>query len=90
MAVETLSTNKSHGGVQGVYKHASAATGTDMPFSVFVPARAEGSCLPVVWRFSGRTCTQADVTEKGKFRSACRSRSVHRLGRNGYSKPLIG
>ena len=40
MALETLSTNLSHGGVQGVYRHASAATGTDMTFSVYVPPHA--------------------------------------------------
>lgn len=33
-SIETVSTNRSHGGVQGVYKHASAATGTEMTFSV--------------------------------------------------------
>ncbi|HEX2794776.1 MAG TPA: S-formylglutathione hydrolase, partial [Croceicoccus sp.] len=37
MMLETKSTNRSHGGVQGVYTHASAVTGTDMTFSVFAP-----------------------------------------------------
>ena len=37
MTIQTVSLNKSHGGVQGVYKHASAETGTDMTFSVYVP-----------------------------------------------------
>ena len=40
VTLETVSEVKSHGGVQGVYRHASAATGTDMTFSVFVPAAA--------------------------------------------------
>ncbi|WP_176598197.1 S-formylglutathione hydrolase [Sphingobium sp. 15-1] len=71
MTLETVSTNKSHGGVQGVYKHASAATGTEMTFSVFVPPHAEGARLPVVWYLSGLTCTHANVTEKGEFRAAC-------------------
>ena len=35
--METVSKNTAHGGVQGVYKHASKETGTDMTFSVFVP-----------------------------------------------------
>lgn len=71
MALETVSTNRSFGGVQGVYKHASAATGTDMTFSVFVPPHAEGTKLPVVWYLSGLTCTHANVTEKGEFRRLC-------------------
>ena len=69
--METVSTNKSHHGVQGVYKHMSEATGTEMTFSVFVPNHAEGAKLPVVWYLSGLTCTHANVTEKGEFRAAC-------------------
>ncbi|AYJ84961.1 S-formylglutathione hydrolase (plasmid) [Sphingomonas paeninsulae] len=71
MAIEVISENASHGGVQGVYKHASAATGTDMTFSVFVPSHEPGAKLPVVWYLSGLTCTSANVTEKGEFRAAC-------------------
>ena len=71
MTIETLSTNTSFGGVQGVYRHASKATGTDMTFSVYVPAHAEGETLPIVWFLSGLTCTHANVTEKGEFRRAC-------------------
>lgn len=70
-AIETLSTNKAHGGVQGVYRHASSATGTPMTFSVFVPPHAEGARLPVLWYLSGLTCTHANVTEKGEYRAAC-------------------
>ncbi|MFM6931486.1 MAG: S-formylglutathione hydrolase [Novosphingobium sp.] len=69
--IEHLGTNFSHGGGQGLYKHASAVTGTDMTFSVFVPPHAPGAKLPVVWYLSGLTCTQANVTEKGEFRAAC-------------------
>ena len=71
MTIETLSTNTSFGGVQGVYRHASKATGTDMTFSVYVPPHAEGETLPSVWFLSGLTCTHANVTEKGEFRRAC-------------------
>jgi len=71
-ALETLSTNKSHGGVQGVYRHQSAETGTPMTFSVYVPPQADaGATLPVVWYLSGLTCTHANVTEKGDYRRAC-------------------
>jgi S-formylglutathione hydrolase len=69
--LETLSTNHSHDGIQGVYRHASAVTGTDMTFSVFVPKTASDRPLPVVWYLSGLTCTHANVTEKGEFRRAC-------------------
>jgi S-formylglutathione hydrolase len=42
-----------------------------MTFSVYVPPHREGARLPVVWYLSGLTCTHANVTEKGEFRSAC-------------------
>ncbi len=71
MTFETVSTNTAFGGVQGVYKHHSTATGTDMTFSVYVPPHAAGAKLPVVWYLSGLTCTHANVTEKGEFRRAC-------------------
>jgi S-formylglutathione hydrolase len=71
MTIQTVSLNKSHGGVQGVYKHASRETGTDMSFSVYVPPHPDGARLPVVWYLSGLTCTHANVTEKGEFRRAC-------------------
>jgi S-formylglutathione hydrolase len=69
--METLTSNRSHGGVQGVYRHVSSATGTPMTFSVFVPNHRLGARLPVVWFLSGLTCTHANVTEKGEFRAAC-------------------
>jgi S-formylglutathione hydrolase len=71
MTVETVSLNRSHGGVQGVYKHASRETGTDMTFSAFVPSHNSGAKLPVVWYLSGLTCTHANVTEKGEYRKTC-------------------
>ncbi|MET3722800.1 S-formylglutathione hydrolase [Sphingomonas trueperi] len=74
--METLSTHKAFGGVQGVYRHASAATGTPMTFSVYVPPHAEGAKLPVLWYLSGLTCTHANVTEKGEYRRACAEAGV--------------
>lgn len=71
MGIETVSENRSHGGTQGVYSHASTATGTDMTFSVFVPNHEAGAKLPVLWYLSGLTCTHANVTEKGEYRAAC-------------------
>jgi S-formylglutathione hydrolase len=71
MTIETVSLNRSHGGTQGVYRHASRETRTSMTFSVFVPPHRDGARLPVVWYLSGLTCTHANVTEKGEFRKAC-------------------
>jgi S-formylglutathione hydrolase len=71
MIIETVSTNRSHGGVQGVYRHASVATGTDMTFSVYVPPHDTGTSLPILWYLSGLTCTHANVTEKGEYRRLC-------------------
>ena len=69
--METVSTSKAFGGVQGVYRHASQTTGTDMTFSVYVPPHEPGARLPVVWYLSGLTCTHANVTDKGEYRRAC-------------------
>ena len=57
-----------------MYSHASAATGTDMTFSVFVP-EGEGP-FPVLWYLSGLTCTHANVTEKGEYRAACAEHGI--------------
>ncbi|WP_260483338.1 S-formylglutathione hydrolase [Sphingomicrobium flavum] len=76
MTIETISENRSHGGVQGVYAHASSATSTKMTFSVFVPEHQPGVRLPVLWYLSGLTCTHANVTEKGEFRAACAQNGI--------------
>ena len=60
---------RAHGGWQEVWRHASAATGTPMEFSVFLPD-GDGP-KPVLWYLSGLTCSWANVTEKGEFRAAC-------------------
>jgi S-formylglutathione hydrolase len=74
--METVSTTKAHGGVQGVYRHNSTATGTPMTFSVFVPVHAPGARLPVLWYLSGLTCTHANVTDKGEYRAVCAERGI--------------
>ncbi|MEO9470526.1 S-formylglutathione hydrolase [Parasphingorhabdus sp.] len=66
--METLSTNKAFGGVQGVYSHDSAETGTEMTFAVYVPPHADGAKLPLLWYLSGLTCTHANVMDKGEYR----------------------
>jgi S-formylglutathione hydrolase len=70
--MEIVSKNWAHGGRQLVMKHPSAATSTDMTFSIFLPPHAQaGGKMPVVWYLSGLTCTHANVTEKGEYRAAC-------------------
>ncbi|MCZ8369282.1 MAG: S-formylglutathione hydrolase [Porphyrobacter sp.] len=74
--METLTEVRSHEGTQGVYRHASAATGTDMTFAVFVPDHAPDDQLPVLWYLSGLTCTHANVMEKGEYRAACAEHGI--------------
>jgi S-formylglutathione hydrolase len=66
--MKTISTAKSHGGVQGVYSHASEACACDMTFAVFVPPQAKDGPCPVVWYLSGLTCTHQNVMDKGEYR----------------------
>ena len=76
MTTETLSETRAHGGTQGVYRHGSTATGTDMTLAVFVPEHQAGAQLPVLWYLSGLTCTHANVMEKGEYRAACAEHGV--------------
>jgi S-formylglutathione hydrolase len=64
MTLEIVSQARSFGGTQFVYRHASAATGTPMRFSAFVPPQAERAKVPVVWFLSGLTCTEENFTVK--------------------------
>ena len=62
--MKTLSENRCFGGVQGVYSHASTATGTDMTFGLFLPAEAEDGAVPLLWYLSGLTCTHENAMTK--------------------------
>jgi S-formylglutathione hydrolase len=62
--MEILSENRCFGGVQGVYKHQSTATGTHMTFAVFLPAEAADGPVPVLWFLSGLTCTHDNAMTK--------------------------
>ena len=68
--METVSTEKSFGGTQGVYRHSSDVTGCDMSFALFLPPQAQDGPVPVLWYLSGLTCTHANVMEKGEYRRA--------------------
>jgi len=60
--MQTVSENRSFGGVQGVYAHKSEATGTEMTFGLFLP-EGDGP-FPVVWFLSGLTCTHENAMAK--------------------------
>lgn len=62
--MEKVSENRCFGGVQGVYTHASEATGCDMTFGLFLPEEAEGGPVPVLFYLSGLTCTHENAMVK--------------------------
>jgi S-formylglutathione hydrolase len=62
--METVAENKAFGGVQGVYRHASSATGCDMTFGLFLPEEAKDGPVPVLWYLSGLTCTHENAMTK--------------------------
>lgn len=62
--METLSENRCFGGVQGVYSHASEATGGTMTFGLYLPPQAERGPVPLLWYLSGLTCTHENAMVK--------------------------
>lgn len=67
--METLKTHAVHGGTLRYLRHDSAATGTPMTLSVFVPA-GDGPFPVLIW-LSGLTCTEDNFTTKaGAYRAA--------------------
>ena len=71
MSLETLSETRSFGGTQGVYRHASQATGTDMTFAVYLPQMALHGRVPVLWYLSGLTCTHENAMTKAAAQKWC-------------------
>jgi S-formylglutathione hydrolase len=69
--METVKTHVVHGGVLRYLRHDSAATGTPMSLSVFVPPGA--GPFPVLIWLSGLTCTEDNFTTKaGAYEAAAR------------------
>jgi len=62
--MRTISENRAFGGVQGVYSHDSAATGTAMTFGLYLPPQAEAGPVPLLWFLSGLTCTHENAMVK--------------------------
>jgi len=62
--METISENACFGGVQGVYRHRSEATGGEMTFGLYLPPAAKAGPVPVLWYLSGLTCTHENAMTK--------------------------
>ena len=62
--MKIISENASHGGVQGVYSHASASCHCEMTFAVYLPPAAKYGKVPVLWYLSGLTCTHENAMTK--------------------------
>ena len=63
-AIEKISEQKSFGGVQGFYRHASVACAGPMRFTVYQPPQAQRGRVPVLFWLSGLTCTEENFTIK--------------------------
>ncbi|MEZ4366905.1 MAG: S-formylglutathione hydrolase [Kofleriaceae bacterium] len=64
-AIETVSEQRAFGGTQGFYRHASAACGGPMKFSVFLPPGASPSTpAPALYYLAGLTCTEETFPAK--------------------------
>ncbi len=73
--MQAVQEQKSFGGTQGVYEHASKETGTNMRFAMYRPHGANTQ-TPVLWYLSGLTCTEDNVTVKGGFQQHCAEHGV--------------
>ena len=62
--LELISEHACFGGVQRFYRHASAAIGLPMRFSVFLPAQAGSAKVPALLYLAGLTCTEETFMAK--------------------------
>ena len=62
--MQTVAEHAAFGGVQGVYRHISQATGCEMKFGLFLPAEARLHPVPLLWYLSGLTCTHENAMTK--------------------------
>ena len=56
--MDTKSKHACFGGTMGFYGHASAATGTEMRFGVYLPPQAQRGPCPALYYLAGLTCTE--------------------------------
>ncbi len=64
MDIETISESRCFGGTQGFYRHASSVCAGPMRFAVYRPPQAAQRRVPVLYFFSGLTCTEENFTVK--------------------------
>lgn len=62
--LETLSEQRCHGGVQGIYRHRSQACGGDMRFALFLPPQAKVRSCALLYFLAGLTCNEETATIK--------------------------
>jgi len=62
--IEKISEQRCFEGIQGFYRHASAACAGPMRFAVFQPPQAEKGPVPVLYYLAGLTCTEENFTIK--------------------------
>lgn len=75
MSIDILATHRVFGGALSYVRHASAATGTPMRFTVFVP-HGTGP-FPALIFLAGLTCTEENFTTKaGAYRAAADARLI--------------
>jgi S-formylglutathione hydrolase len=68
-----VSSNKSFGGHQKVFRHQSEVLGCSMNFGVYLPPQAETGPCPVLYWLSGLTCTEQNfITKAGAQEHAAR------------------
>ena len=63
-AIETLSEQRCHGGVQGFYRHHSTSCAGPMRLAVYQPPQAARQTCPVLYYLAGLTCTEEAATIK--------------------------
>ncbi|MBB6244815.1 S-formylglutathione hydrolase [Rhodanobacter sp. MP1X3] len=62
--IETISEQRCHGGVQGLYRHQSESCAGPMRFAVYQPPQAVQGPCPVLYYLAGLTCTEETATIK--------------------------
>ena len=62
--LETISEQRLHGGIQGIYRHPSEACAGPMRLAVYQPPQALRGPCPVLYFLAGLTCTEETATIK--------------------------
>ncbi|MEL7030167.1 MAG: alpha/beta hydrolase-fold protein, partial [Pseudomonadota bacterium] len=62
--MQTVSEQKTFGGVQSVYEHESDVCGCTMRFGVFAPPQAKEGPIPALTYLAGLTCTEENFIAK--------------------------